>query len=294
MTKVSVVIPCYNHASYLPEAVASVVAQTFRDFEIIIVNDGSPDDTADVAGALVEKHPDVRIRLLNKKNGGLPAARNSGIEAAAGEYILPLDADDVILPDTLMETVRVLDENPAVGVAYPRMGLFGELPEGADRSVTYLTPYDFGRLAAGNHVPVCSLFRKKAWKEVGGYKVMKAKGFEDWEFWITLGEAGWYGMPAEKALFMYRVKAASMFTDAVKVRPRICHEIRGLHPRLYYPRTSKAGPAVTRAVNFAAYVLHWSLDSVSHYLYRNHEGLHTALRSVFGGLLRPFRHEPWR
>src|SRR5689334_1514338 len=103
--RVSVVVPCWNQACFLPEAVGSVLEQTFRDFEIVIVDDGSPDDTADVAARLIAQNPDAQIRLVRRENGGLPAARNTGVAAARGELVLPLDADDRIAPGFLESAV---------------------------------------------------------------------------------------------------------------------------------------------------------------------------------------------
>ncbi|WP_330480127.1 glycosyltransferase family 2 protein [Streptomyces sp. NBC_00724] len=114
---VSVVIPCHDYARYLPEAVSSVLAQTFRDWELVIVDDGSTDDTVEVTQSLIACHPDRRIRLLQQSNAGVSAARNTGIEASTGRYILPLDADDVIAATMLEKTVGVLDSDPGIAIA---------------------------------------------------------------------------------------------------------------------------------------------------------------------------------
>lgn len=96
MPKVSVIVPCFNQAGYLPEALGSVLGQTFADWECIIVNDGSPDDTARVAAEWVKR--DARFRYIEKANGGLSSARNAGIEAARGQFVQFLDADDALHP----------------------------------------------------------------------------------------------------------------------------------------------------------------------------------------------------
>lgn len=114
---VSVVIPCHDYARYLPEAVSSVLAQTFRDWELVIVDDGSTDNTVEVTQALIGRHPDRRIRLVQQSNAGVSAARNTGIEASTGRYILPLDADDVIAATMLEKTVGVLDSDPGIAIA---------------------------------------------------------------------------------------------------------------------------------------------------------------------------------
>ena len=111
-TRIAVVIPCYNHAHFLPEAVASVRAQTFERLELVIVDDGSPDNTAEVASRLIADNPERQIRLVRQRNQGLPASRNRGIETTDAEYILTLDADDRIAPDFVERCVAGLDDHP--------------------------------------------------------------------------------------------------------------------------------------------------------------------------------------
>src|SRR4051812_29687900 len=123
---ISVIIPCYNHGCYLPEAVASVVAQTFGDWELILVDDGSSDDSAAVAEQLIARYPHSHMRLLRQGNQGLSASRNNGIHIARGSYILPLDADDRIEPDMLAATLAVLECRPEVGFVYTDVQMFGE------------------------------------------------------------------------------------------------------------------------------------------------------------------------
>lgn len=112
--KVSVIIPSYNYADYVAEAVKSVLDQTFTDFEVIVVDDGSKDHTAEV----ISRFTDKRVKYIYQENGGLPAARNTGIKASAGELLAFLDADDKFHPQKLQTQVAFLDENPAVGLTY--------------------------------------------------------------------------------------------------------------------------------------------------------------------------------
>jgi glycosyltransferase involved in cell wall biosynthesis len=112
VTKISVIIPAYNRADYLAEAIQSVLDQTFPDFELIIVDDGSTDNTKEV----VEGFVDTRVRYLFQENGGVSSARNSGIKAANGEYIAFLDSDDIWLPENLALKVNLLDSRPDIGL----------------------------------------------------------------------------------------------------------------------------------------------------------------------------------
>lgn len=199
---VSVVIPCYRHARYLPEAVESVVAQTFRDWEVIIVDDASPDDTAAVAQRLIERHGD-RIRLVAVgENRGVAEARNAGIRDARGEFILPLDADDRLLPTMIAHAMQILAWHPQVSVAYGQYRMFGDRSE-----LVRPSRFDPLLLPETNFVPYCSLYRRELWSDVGGYFTFEpgTGGYEDWDFWLSAIERGHTMRLVEEVLFEYRV-----------------------------------------------------------------------------------------
>ena len=99
MSRVSIIIPCYNYADYLTETVKSCVRQTLDDLEIIIINDGSPDNTEAVALDLISQFPERDIQLINQENQRLSASRNNAIRQCTGQYVLPLDADDLFEPE---------------------------------------------------------------------------------------------------------------------------------------------------------------------------------------------------
>lgn len=111
--KVSVIIPTYNYARYLPDAIESVLSQTFSDYEIVIVDDGSTDNTVEVLQPYTGK-----IKYIYKENGGLSSARNVGIQNSIGEYLVFLDSDDMLMPDKLKIQTAILDDNPEVGFVY--------------------------------------------------------------------------------------------------------------------------------------------------------------------------------
>ncbi len=228
---VSVVIPCYQQAQYLAEAVASVVAQTYPHWEILIVNDGSPDTTSEVAQALILQHPAQRIRLIEKANGGLADARNAGIRFARGELILPLDADDKIDPTFLAKTVALLEAHPEVAIAYTDWVYFGAYS--AQRAAL---DYDFDHLCKKENLFTCtSLYRKKAWEAAGGYNPNMTRGVEDWDFWIGCGEKGFVGRRIPEALFFYRAKSGSMIHTLQPHLPAMFARIILNHPKLYGP-----------------------------------------------------------
>ena len=226
---VSVVIPCYNQAQYLTEAVESVVAQTFGNWEIIIVNDGSPDKTTELAQGIILENPNRKIRLIEKANGGLSDARNAGIRFARGNYVLPLDADDKIDPTFLAKTVALLEQRPEIAIAYTDWVYFG-----AHTTQRAALDYDFARLCKKENLFTCtSLFRKKAWEAVGGYNLNMTRGVEDWDFWISCGEHGYVGQRIPEPLFFYRAKEGSMIHTLQPHIQAMFARIVLNHPKLY-------------------------------------------------------------
>lgn len=238
---VSVVIPCHDYARYLPDAVSSVLAQTFRDWELVIVDDGSTDDTVEVAQGLIAHHPDRRIRLLRQANAGVSAARNTGIEAADGRYILPLDADDVIAPTMLEKTVAVLDGDPGIAIASTDVFSFtdDDLPPQAMPLPAYSRELMLQRLI----MFYCSLYRREAWEAVGGYDETMRAG-EDWDFWIGCVEHGFDAHHIHEPLFGARNKDTGLHLEAAENDLAIRARIVVNHPSLFKPVTRGWAQAV--------------------------------------------------
>lgn len=201
MPKVSVVIPCYNHGEFLMETLDSLQGQTFTDYEIIVVNDGSTDE---VTVTLLQNLKRAKTRVFHTVNMGVSAARNRGVAEASGDYILPLDADDKIGPDYLELAVNVLETRPDVAIVYCERVLFGER-EGVDP----LPEYDPRALLVDNCIYPAALFRKVDWKSVGGYSEKMVYGWEDWDFWISLSELNKQVVKIPEPLFYYRVRNES-------------------------------------------------------------------------------------
>lgn len=208
MPQVSVVIPCYNQGHFLAETLASVYAQTYDDLEIIVVNDGSTDPLT-LAALATLAHPLVRI--IHRDNGGLATARNTGIAAAQGEYILPLDADDLIEPEYLSQAVAVLAGDPEVGIVYCRARLFGAV------ATEWLLPdYSLAEMLRDNVIFCTALFRRADWEAVGGYDAGMIYGWEDYDFWLSLIERGRKVVKLAEILFAYRVSSDSMVRSKEK------------------------------------------------------------------------------
>ena len=237
---VSVVIPCFQQAQFLPEAVESVVAQTFLGWEIVIVNDGSPDDTGAVAKDLFGRYPSRRLRLIEQENRGLAAARNAAIRAATGRYVLPLDADDRLAPALLHKALAWLEAHPETAIVYTDMACFG-----ASQHTVSMAPYDFDRLCGNNLLPYCALYRREAWEQVGGYRTdMVHPGYEDWDFWIGCGARGFLAYRLPEPLFHYRIRDASMITRALDHDLVLRADIVRHHPSLYSDTTQRWAQAL--------------------------------------------------
>ena len=209
---VSIIVPCYNQAHYLDEALHSILEQTYSNWECFIVNDGSPDNTEKVAKKWIEK--DIRFCYLYKENGGLSSARNAGIAISNGEYILPLDADDCIHKDYLTKLIPELNKDSSLAI----VSCYSKFFEKFLNNIIYeLKPNGttYHNLLYVNKLIATSLYRKKCWQEVGGYDENMKNGFEDWEFWIAITKTGWKYKVVEEFLFYYRKSKKSMLVDTI-------------------------------------------------------------------------------
>jgi glycosyltransferase involved in cell wall biosynthesis len=202
MPRVSVVIPCFNQGRYLDEAVESVLGQTYADWEVLVVNDGS---TEPQTAEILRDYQRPKTRVVHTANQGLPGARNAGIREAAGEYILPLDADDRIGPTYLEQAVRELDADPRLGIVYCEAEYFG-----GQSGKWEMPPYAFPEILFGNMIFCSAMFRRADWEKVGGYKAAMKHGWEDWELWLSLIELGRGVYRVPETLFYYRRQPGSM------------------------------------------------------------------------------------
>ena len=227
--KVSVIMPCFNDGEYIMEAVESLERQTFQDFELIIIDDGSDDPgTIQTLSLLCEKDNTRVMRTDHIRPAG---ARNYGIDNAVGEYILPLDSDDKIEPTYIEQAVRVLDANEEIGVVYCHADLFGE-----ESGVWELPDYSLDKMLLDNIVFVTALFRKDDWARVGGFRTTMKDGMEDYDFWLSILEIGKEIYQLPEILFHYRIKPksrTSRFQENVAVVQETYQMIYYNHPKLY-------------------------------------------------------------
>ena len=200
--RVSVIIPFYNQGAWLEEAVGSALESRYTNLEVVVVNDGSTDP---VSQAAFDRLADPRIKKISKPNGGLSSARNAGIAAASGSFILPLDADDVIHPDYIPRAVQALLNNPDLAYVTCYVKNFGAqndhyVPLGLVRQVMLLIN------PAGK---CCSMFRREALEQSGGYDEYMIS-FEDWDVLCRLAATSWDGDVLPEAYFFYRRRPESM------------------------------------------------------------------------------------
>ena len=224
---VSVVIPCYNYERFLGEALESVAAQDWKDFEIIVVNDCSPDDTNRVVFEFCRRRPEISLELIqNERNRGVSHSRNAGFEAARGEYVFPLDADNWLRPDCLGKMVGVMEEHDFAFVYSWREEV------GLRNGIVEVPDFDYQRLLEGPYIDCMALIRKEAWKEAGGYKCLMDFYEEDYEFWVNIAKRGHRGKVIPEPLVAYRVHRQSKSNLDLELLPRSRELLRELHPEV--------------------------------------------------------------
>lgn len=199
MAKVSVIIPVYNKEKYVKEAIQSVLNQTYKNIEILVLNDASTDKSKDIILEIIEKHPEI-IFIDEKENLGVCKARNKLVDLASGEYILPFDADDVIDKTYVEKFADALDKNPEYSVVYCNVKYFQSQNK-------YICPnIDYEDIIYNNYLISSSMFRKADFYKAGRYKEwLNDIGCEDWELWISFTKKGFKFYKIDEVLYFYRV-----------------------------------------------------------------------------------------
>jgi glycosyltransferase involved in cell wall biosynthesis len=200
--RISVLMPCFNHGAFIGEAIDSVLAQTFQDFEIIVVDDGSTDPlTRDTLSKLTTP----RTTVLKTSNQGLPAARNHAARQASGGLFCALDADDKLAPTWFEKAVSLLDARPDVSFVSHWLETFGD-----EHWLWKPERCDLPALLARNTVNGAAVVRRQVFEAVGGYDASMREGCEDWDFWLRIVERGFEGAIVPEVLFYYRRRSDSM------------------------------------------------------------------------------------
>jgi glycosyltransferase involved in cell wall biosynthesis len=186
--KVSIIITCYNYDRFVSDAINSALNQTYSNVEVIVVNDGSTDESHDVISQFAD-----RITYVNQINTGVATARNNGLQIACGQYCSCLDADDWISPDYISDAVKLISDDstivsPILHYTDENLNII-ESDVWPNKSILILNKITIRSLMLGNCVTMASVFPKSKWEQVGGYNPLNPKA-EDWEFWIDLMTIG--------------------------------------------------------------------------------------------------------
>ena len=224
--KITIIIPCYNSGNFLIRSVESVIGQTFKNFKIIIINDGSNDNITLKILKEFKKNP--KIKIVNKKNSGLSAARNTGINLSNTKYILMLDSDDWLRMDALKIFYNFLEKNKKYSYVYSNIHL-------ADEKKGILRKnYNFFEQLFTNQIPYCIFFKKNIFDNNFRYDEKMKKGFEDWDLNIRLGARGDYGKCLNKNLFNYNVsKQGMLIKNTLSNYSQIFRYIRKKNKKVY-------------------------------------------------------------
>lgn len=211
--KISCIIPSYNQRDYLADAIESALNQTVPFHEIIVIDDGSTDGSLEIA----RKYP---VKVVSQVNKGLPSARNTGIMNATGDYILPLDADDILLPECAKTLAEVIEQTGA-DIVSPSFKTFG-----VDNQRVILMPEpNLNDFKIGNRLGYCSAIRREALLEVGGYSPRMIHGYEDYHLWFVLLSLGKKVVTIPEVLWLYRTKEKSMIHEARKHHDELMAQI---------------------------------------------------------------------
>lgn len=223
---VSVVVPVYNMQLFLAETLDSVLKSTYPNFEVLLVDDGSTDRSADICAQYAKA--DSRVRFIQQRNGGASVARNTGIRNAGGIYILPVDADNLIAADYIEKCVAVLNNNPQVKIVSCEAEFFGgktgrwKLPE-----------FSLKLLARRNLMDNCAMYRKTDWEKAGGY-CEEILGREDWDFWISMLKNGGELHRLPKVGLYYRVRPDSKRKRTRHLKSELIAQLNRRHKVFFY------------------------------------------------------------
>ncbi len=226
MKKVSVIIPCFNHAPFLESSVKSALDQNYQNIEVIIANDGSTDNSLEVANKLASL--DKRVRVLTRENKGVVATRNEAIAMSTGDYILPLDADDYFASNDVIEhMVKALDNDPEIVLVFGNYQNFGIIS-----SLSKPQLGDISKLLIKDFIPATSMFTREVFDKVGGYSDRMIGGYEDWDFVIGVANSGKLHK-IEKTIYFYRTQAVSRNTEADKIKENLFENIINNNKEIY-------------------------------------------------------------
>lgn len=225
---VSIIVPCFNQSEFLSEALNSVKSQTYTNWECIIVNDGSFDNTEQIA--LDYCNDDIRFKYFKQHNQGLAQTRNNGIRNSNGTFILPLDADDRIGETYLELAVNKFLEHPETTLVYCKAELFGK------KNQPWVLPkYNYNDILWENSIFCTAMYKRSDFDKTIGYNPNMKYGFEDWDFWLSLLTKSSIVYQIDNTLFFYRQRNISMTTTTTIKKNELYKTLINNHKDLYLP-----------------------------------------------------------
>lgn len=220
--EISVIIPSYNQAQYLPSAISSLLEQTKKVHEVIVIDDGSTDNSLEVAKLF------DGVKVISQVNKGLSSARNTGIMNATGDYILPLDADDMLI-ETAVEKIIQVAEQTGADIISPSFKCFGV----AQDEIILMPNPTMEDFKSGNRIGYCSAIKRDLLLEVGGYSSKMWCGYEDYHLWFDLLSRGKKIVTIPEVLWLYRTKEKSMIHDAQAHHVELMTQISKDFPEIF-------------------------------------------------------------
>ena len=220
--QVTVSISSYNQAEFLPEAIESALAQN-HGCEVVCVDDGSTDNSLEIA-----RKYEPKLKVVSQVNKGLPSARNTGIMHAKGDWILFLDADDILLPDAVSEIEYYAETTDAdiIGLSFQEFGI-------SNNVVILQDKITIEKMRLGNHLPYFSAVKRDALLECGGYSPRMTWGAEDMHIWFDLLTRGKKVVTIPMILVLYRTKASSMWSETKKHQAEYMAQIQKDFPQAF-------------------------------------------------------------
>lgn len=216
---ISVIVPCYNQARFLSEALDSIYSQTYQNWECIIINDGSEDKTPEIAGYWLKQ--DDRFKYAAQENKGLSGARNKGLELAEGDLIQFLDADDVIDQKKFEKSIMIIQNEPDISIVVSNFRTFTNKPEESyspycELSKDLLCFNSILTKWATKSIPIhCGIFRSELFKDFRFPEALKA--VEDWVMWVSLFKQNPKARFIDEPLALYRRQPESLTTDSLSM-----------------------------------------------------------------------------
>jgi Glycosyl transferase family 2 len=209
--RVSVITPLYNYGGHIETALASVVRGDYADLELVVVEDGSTDDSLEAARRFIAEHEGVPTVLVRHPiNRGLGAARNTGVDFARGEFCFMLDADNELYRHALGRLVARLDETPDAAAAY---GMLERFSTAGPEALMSVFPWRVDRFRTGNYIDAMALWRRRELQHLGAYTTdRRLYGWEDFDLWCRLAESGGRAELVQEIIARYRVTRHSMLT----------------------------------------------------------------------------------